>query len=161
MPSTLTRRAALGAISACLSGGIAGCLSDDGRIANCSAHGNMGEDDGPLLRVGTLDGEELVSLGVLVSSDAPRDDRFSAIVVRDRDGGLIADVPLRDNRNMSDLTVDVDPKFSGSDGALYAVPLGSPPQHGNITVSVVDEHGTAQSTAEYRFNCYDADGELP
>ncbi|WP_200840270.1 hypothetical protein [Halorubrum sp. JWXQ-INN 858] len=121
----------------------------------------MGEDDGPLIRAGTLDGDELVSLGVVVSRDAPRDDRFAAVVVRDRDGGLVADVPLRDNRDMSDLDTDVDPKFSGSDGELYAVPLGPPPQHGDVTVSVVDENGTALSTAEYRFNCYDADGNLP
>jgi len=161
MPSTLTRRSILGTVGICLTGGVAGCLSDDERISNCSAQGIGGEDDGPLINVGTLDGDKQVSLGIAVSQDAPRDDRFAAVVVRDRDGELVADVPLRSNRRMSDLDTDVDPTFGGSNGELYAVPLGPPPQHGEFTVSVVDENGTARSTMEYRFNCYDADGDLP
>jgi len=87
--------------------------------------------------------------------------RFVPIVVRDRDGEFVVDIPLRSNRGMSDLDTDVDPKFGGSNGEPYAVPLGPPPQHGEFTVSVVDENETARSTMEYRFNCYDADGDLP
>lgn len=161
MPSTLTRRSIFRTVGICLTGGVAGCLSDDEPISNCSAHGIGGEDDGPLINVGALDGDEQVSLGIAVSQDAPRDDRFATVVVRDRDGELVADIPLRSNRRMSDLDTDVDPKFGGSNGELYAVPLGPPPQHGKFTVSIVDESGAALSTMEYRFNCYAANGDLP
>lgn len=62
-----------------------------------------------------------------MSQDTPRDDRFMAIVVRERDGDLVADVPLWSNRRMSGLETDVDTKFGGSNGELYVVSLGPPP----------------------------------
>jgi len=78
MPSTLTRRSILGTVGVCLTGGVAGCLSDDERISNCSAHGIGGEDDGPLINVGALDGDEQVSLGIAVSQDVSGDESIRA-----------------------------------------------------------------------------------
>lgn len=161
MPSTYPRRSVIAGVAAGLVGSLAGCLGDDGPNANCSGYGDHGADTGPILRVSTLTGHEQVSLGIAVSSDAPASDAFTSIVVRDRDGNLVADVPLRDNRNMSSLDPSVKPSFDRGDAALYAVPLGPPPQHGTVTVDVLDDAETPVSSVEYRFNCYDADGDLP
>lgn len=161
MPSTYSRRSIVAGIAAGVAGSLAGCLGDDSPNANCSGYGDLGEDTGPLFRVGTLTGHEQVSLGISVSADAPASDEFTSIVIRNRDGDLVADVPLRDNREMSDLEPSVKPFFDRDDAELYAVPLGPPPQHGRFTVEIVDDTDTPVSSGSYRFNCYDADGELP
>ncbi|MFB6080469.1 MAG: hypothetical protein ABEJ81_05685 [Haloferacaceae archaeon] len=46
-------------------------------------------------------------------------------------------------------------------GELYAVPLGPPPVHGALSVSLVAPAGDGIATAEVRFNCYATDGSLP
>lgn len=160
MLSATSRRALLGGIATGLTSATAGCLGDDPPVAHCSG---FGEDTatGPLRKVGTLDGREQVSLGILVSEDAPTTDEMTAIVVRNRDGDLVADVPLRENRDMSDLEPDIDPTFGDTGGELYAVQLGQPPQHAALDVQIVDSNGTAVDSASYRFNCYRPDGELP
>ena len=108
----------------------------------------------------TIDGDEQLALGILVDEDAPADDSIAAVVVRNRDGDLAADVPIMDNREMSDLEPDIKPYFDES-GELYAVPLGPPPQHGVFDLEVVDPDGEVVQTVHYRFNCYDSDGKLP
>ncbi len=99
MSANTSRRWFIGAILLGLSGILAGCLEND-PPARCSglSEGNI---DGPINHVKMLTGDEKVSLGTLVSADAPIRSEYDAIVVRDRDGGLLADVPLRRNRDKS------------------------------------------------------------
>ena len=159
MPSTPSRRKLLTGIAAGLTVTSAGCLGSDPVPARCSGRGDHRED-GPLRRVKVVRGDEQLSLGILVDEDAPTDDSIAAVTVRDRDGDLLADVPVNDNRNMSDLEPDVDPAFS-DDGELYAVVLGPPPQHGVVDVAVVDSDGEAVQSASYEYNCYRPDDGLP
>lgn len=137
----------------------AGCLGAESTTVRCSGYGEN-PTTGPLVQVRTLEGAEQVSLGIVVSDDAPADDDLTAIVVRTRDGDRLADVPLRDNRDMSDLDPADHPAIR-ADGELYAVPLGPPPQHGFVDVGVVGADGTVADAASYRFNCYSPDGDLP
>lgn len=138
---------------------LAGCLGDDGPTAHCSSYSEI--PDGEWVRdVGPVGGEREVSLGIVVSPDAPTDDAIEALHVRDVDGDLLESVPLRDNRDMSELDPADEPKFD-DDGELYAVPLGPRPQHAILSIEVVDADGEVLETVDHRFNCYDPDGELP
>ena len=159
MPSTTSRRGLLAGLVAGLPVAAAGCLGSDERLANCASRGEHLED-GPLEDVKPIDGTERLALGILVDADAPSDDSIAAVVVRNRDGDLVADVPIADNRDMSDLDTDVDSYFRG-DGELYAVPLGPPPQHAVFDLEVLDPDGEVVQTVHIEFNCYAADGELP
>jgi hypothetical protein len=146
-----------------LAGGLAttaGCLGDDDPIARCSSRGE-GTATGHLRRVAPIRGDEEVALGVVVSETATDAERFDAITVRDRDGDLIAAVPLDDNREMSRLSAEEHPVVSADGGELYAVPLGPPPVHGDLVVSLVTPDGGRIARAELRFNCYAYDGDLP
>lgn len=137
----------------------AGCVGDDGPTARCSSYSEgRGQH---LRRVGPISRNEQVSLGVLVSTRATQSDEFDAVLVRDRDGDLVASVPLDENRDMSGLDPDDFGRFSAATGELYAVPLGPRPQHAVLTVSVVGPNGDRLDTIEHRFNCYDPDGSLP
>ena len=159
MPSTSSRRKLLTGIAAGLTVTSAGCLGSDSVTARCSGRGDHRED-GPLRQVKIVRGDEQLSLGILVDEDAPRDDSIDAVTVRNRDGDLLADVPIVDNRDMSDLEPDVDPAFS-DDGELYAVVLGPPPQHGVVDVAVVDSDGEVVQSASHEYNCYRPDEGLP
>ena len=159
MPSSISRRDFVTGLAAGLPIAAAGCLGSDEVIARCSSQGeNPG--NGPLERAKVIRGDEELALGILVDADAPTDESVDAVVVRNRDGDLVADVPIRDNRDMSDLEPDIDPSL-GEDGELYAVQLGPPPQHGNFDLEVVDPEGEVVQTVGTRFNCYEPDGELP
>ena len=94
VPSTTSRRGLLAGLVAGLPVAAAGCLGSGERLANCSSRGEHFED-GPLDHVKTIRGDEQVALGILVDADAPADDSIDAVVVRNRDGDLVADVPLR------------------------------------------------------------------
>lgn len=159
MPSSPSRRKLLAGIAAGLTVTSAGCLGSDPVTARCSGRGEHLED-GPLRRVKVVRGDEQLSLGLLVDEDAPTDDSIDAVTVRDRDGDLLADVPINDNRDMSDLEPDVDPAFR-DDGELYAVVLGPPPQHGVVDVDVVGPDGEVVQSASYEYNCYRPDDGLP
>lgn len=136
-----------------------GCLGNtDGPTARCSSHSERSGEH--LVQAVPIGGEEGVSLAVVVSEEATRDEEINAVEVRNRDGDLVASVPLDDNRNMSDLDPSDYDKLR-EEGELYTVPLGPRPQHGVVTVSVVDPDGEPIDSADLRFNCYDPDGELP
>ncbi|SFC00365.1 hypothetical protein SAMN05444422_103447 [Halobiforma haloterrestris] len=159
MPSSISRRDFVTALAAGVPIAAAGCLGSDEAIARCSSQGaNL--EDGPLERAKVIRGDEELALGILVDADAPTDESADAVVVRNRDGDLVADVPIRDNREMSALEPDIDPAFD-EDGELYAVRLGAPPQHGDFDLEVVDPEGEIVQSVHTRFNCYDPDGELP
>ncbi|ERH01074.1 MAG: hypothetical protein J07HN6_02706 [Halonotius sp. J07HN6] len=65
-----------------------------------------------------------------------------------------------ENRNMSRLDPEDYNIFSDS-GELYAVPLGSPPVHGEFTVTVLNSNDEQIATAQKRFNCYAKEEYLP
>ena len=157
MPSSYTRRSLLAGLAASSVAATAGCLDGEEPIARCSSRGRFTE--GPLVAASPLDGTEQVSLGILVQDGTAADKDAAAAVVRNRDGDLVADVPLDDNRMMSRLDPADHPKFD--DGELYAVPLGPPPQHAALSVEIVDADGTVRDEGSVRFNCYDYDGDLP
>lgn len=154
--SWVSRRSVVVGFGVALTGAIAGCLGDDSPVASCSSRAGTADN---ITRVMPLQGTDQISLGIVVPENIPSDGDFTDLVVRNRDGGMVADIPLRDNRYMS----ETDPAFPSSipDGELYAVPLGPPPQHGEYSVELVDADGTVVSNATTRFNCYAWDGELP
>lgn len=157
MPATTSRRGLLAGLAAGLPVA-GGCLGSGERLARCASQSRTLED-GPLERADVIDGTDQLALGILVDGDAPTDDSIAAVVVRNRDGDLLADVPIEDNRDMSALEPDIDPYFD--DGELYAVPLGPPPQHGVFELQAVDPDGEVVQTMRYQFNCYASNGELP
>ncbi len=59
----------------------------------------------------------------------------------------------------SQLDPDADPALD--EGELYAASLGPPPQHGSVSVEIVDDDGTVVETYTYRYNCYAYEGDLP
>ncbi len=83
------------------------------------------------------------------------------MIIRNRDGDMIADIPLRDNRNASEISPDIHPRYRDGEGELYAVQIGPPPQHGNFLVEIWDHEGEILDSMEFRFNCYTDDGNLP
>ena len=139
---------------------LSGCLGNDDSIARCSSKGNTGGTQ-HLNAIAPIKGENQVALGVMVSETAISNEAFEAIVVRDRDGELVVSIPLDTNRGMSRLDPADFPVFSSEGGELYAVPLGSPPQHGSFEVSLVDPVGDPLETGEIQFNCYSYDGDIP
>lgn len=154
-----TRRTFLGSVAGAV-GVTAGCLGDgdDGPTARCSSHSEG--PGGHLQQVVPIGGENGISLAVVVSEESTRSEELDVIEVRNRDGDLLASVPLDDNRSMSDLDPSDHDKLRG-EGELYAVPLGARPQHGVVTVSITDPDGETLESVDLRFNCYDPDGELP
>lgn len=152
----VTRRSVLAGIAGGITMMTAGCLGDDSPIASCSSSGVI---DSPIQQVIPVQGSDQISLGIVVDGEVPSSTEYENIVVRNRDNDLVADIPLESNRYMS----ETDPNFPTSmpDGELYAVPLGPPPQHGDVTVELVDAEGTVTSVSETRFNCYATDGDLP
>lgn len=138
----------------------AGCLGRESSIARCASEGR-GAASQHLRRVAPLEGADQVSLGIVVSSEAVHQEQYHSIVVRDRDGELVASIPLADNRDMNRLTPDDFPILASEDGELYAAPLGPPPVHGEFTISVVTASGEPIATETIRFNCYSDDGSLP
>lgn len=138
----------------------AGCLGRDANIARCASQGE-GAESQHLRQVVPLEGAEQVALGIVVSPETTREDRYHAVDVRDRDGTLVTSIPLEDNRDMNRLTQDDFPVLSSEDDELYGVPLGSPPVHGEFTVSLIAPDDETIATATTRFNCYSHDGSLP
>jgi hypothetical protein len=138
---------------------LAGCIGGEDTIARCSSKGSTGTEH--LRAIAPITGDEQVALGVVVSDSAIRSEALEAITVRDRDGELVATIPLDTNREMSRLDPEEYPVFNSEDGELYAVPLGSPPQHGEFEVSLVDPAGEPVETGEIQFNCYSYDGDMP
>ncbi|AXR78092.1 hypothetical protein [Natrarchaeobaculum sulfurireducens] len=159
MPSNTSRRTFLAGLAVGFTATSAGCLGSDPTTARCSGRGDHRED-GPLRRIKVVRGDEQLSLGILVDEDAPTDDSIAAVTVRDRDGDLLADVPITDNRNMSDLEPDIDSAL-GDDGELYAVVLGPPAQHGVVDVAVIDSDDEIVQSVSYEYNCYRPDDGLP
>lgn len=161
VPFNTTRRKLIGGFVASGIGVSAGCLGGDSTIARCSARTQGQEEAAADIQVGRIDGDEELALGIVVPEEYPTSDEFDSIVVRNRDQDLIADIPLRDNRGMSSLDPDDYPILSSSDGELYAVTLGPPPYHADLTIEVHDPDGETYHTTEYRVNCYTPDGDLP
>lgn len=154
-----TRRTFLGSVAGAV-GVTAGCLGaeDDGPTARCSSQSERAGEH--LRQVVPIGGENEVSLAVIVSEESTRSEGLDVIEVRNADEDLLASVPLDDNRSMSDLDPSDHDKLR-EEGELYTVPLGTRPQHGVFTVSIVDSGGEALESVGLRFNCYDPDGELP
>lgn len=138
----------------------AGCLGNEANIARCASEGE-GAESPHLRRVVPIEGADQVSLGIVVSPEAVHEDQYHTIVVRDRDGELIASIPLADNRDMNRLTSDDFPILGSADGELYGIPLGPPPVHNEFTTSIITPGGGAVATETIRFNCYSNDGSLP
>jgi hypothetical protein len=97
---------------------------------------------------------------VLVSEQAVSKDTFHTVRIRNAAGDLVSSIPLMENRNMSRLETEDYDIFSDS-GELYAVPLGSPPVHGEFTVAMLNSDGEQIATAQTRFNCYAKEEYLP
>jgi len=138
----------------------AGCLDNTENIARCSSEG-VGSGSQHLREVALIRGDEQVALGILVSDQAVTEDRYHAVQIRNTDDGLIASVPLMDNRDMSSLDPEDYSVFGPGDGELFAVPLGPPPVHGEYIVSVSNVDGERIEAERTRFNCYAEDGALP
>ena len=139
---------------------VSGCLGDEDSIARCSSRGTTSGTQ-YLRDIAPIKGENEVALGVVVSQSAIQNEGFDAITVRDRDGELVASIPLDDNRDMNRLDPADFPVLSSEDGELYAIPLGAPPQHGEFEVSLVDPAGEPVETGEIHFSCYSYDGAIP
>ncbi|WP_128478661.1 hypothetical protein [Halorussus pelagicus] len=156
MPS---RRELLGGVAGLLTLS-AGCLGAEESVAHCSSRSNGGGNE-YLRRVAPIDGDEQVSLGLLVAEEATHSEDFIAVRVEDADGSLVASVPLDENRDMSELDPEDHNIFASNTGELYAIPLGPPPQHGRFTVAAVGPDGDRLNSIEFQFNCYSPDGSLP
>lgn len=102
-----------------------------------------------------------MSLGIMVSEAAVSNERFDAIDVRNVDGDLISRIPLATNHGMSGLDPEDYPVLGSESGELYATSLGEPPVHSEVIVSLVNPVDKPITSAELRFNCYSADGDLP
>lgn len=102
-----------------------------------------------------------MSLGIMVSEVAVSNERFDAIDVRNVDSDRVTRIPLAANRGMSGLDPQDYPVLSSERGELYATPIGEPPVHGAVIVSLVNPAGEQITSAELRFNCYSSNGELP
>jgi len=161
VPSNTTRRKILGGIAGSAIGILTGCVGDDPTLARCSARIEGQEEAAADIQVGRIDGDEELALGIVVPEEYPTSNEFDSIVVRNRDQDLVADIPLRDNRGMSSLDPDDYPNLPRSDGELYAVTLGPPPHHADLTIEVHNPDGGVHHTTEYRHNCYSPEGELP
>jgi hypothetical protein len=138
----------------------AGCLGGDDEIARCASEGESSGTD-ELRKIAPLTGDEQVSLGIVVSSDAVSDDQYEVIEVTSSDGTLVTSIPLGDNRDMNRLSQEDHPVLASADGELYAVPLGPPPVHGVFTASLLTPDGDQRAAETVRFNCYSEDGSLP
>ncbi len=136
-----------------------GCIGGDKYSSRCSSRG-VGSDSQHLRSISLIRGDEEVSLGVLVSEQAVSEDTFHTVRIRNAAGDLISSIPLMENRNMSRLDPEDYNIFSDS-GELYAVPLGSPPVHGEFTVTVLNSDDEQIATAQKRFNCYAKEEYLP
>ena len=138
----------------------AGCTGTSETAARCASRG---EEDGSrhLGDIAPIQGEEQVVLGIVVSDRAVSEDMYHAVQIRDASDHLVASIPLMDNRNMSSLDPSDYPIFDPESGALYSVPLGPPPIHGEFTVTLISSNGEQIATAETRFNCYADDGAFP
>jgi hypothetical protein len=139
---------------------MAGCLGRESHIARCASYG-QGSGSRHLKQLAPIKGDEQVALGIVVSTDAVREDRFHAVDVRDGDARLLASIPLEANRDMNRLTQADFPVLSSDGGELYAVTLGPPPVHADVTASLVSPDDEEIATAAIRFNCYAVDGSLP
>jgi len=138
----------------------AGCLGDEGTVAHCASQ-SEGSGSQHLRRVAPITGDKEVALGIMVSSEAVEQDQYRAVVVRNRDGGLVGSIPLAPNRDMSRLSADEHSVFGSTDGELYAQTLGPPPVHGEYSVSLVGPDDEQLATESVSFNCYSDDGSLP
>ena len=154
-----SRRELIAGVAATVSA-TAGCLDNKEFIAQCASRGG-GSGSQYLREIAPIRGEEQVSLGILVSDQAVSGERYHAVRVRDSDDNLVGSVPLISNRGMSELEATDYPIFGSSSGELYAVPLDSPPIHGEYTVSLISPDAEQIATASLRFNCYAEDGTLP
>lgn len=138
----------------------AGCLGNEESSARCASRG-VGSESQHLRRISTIRGDEQVALGVLVSDQAVSEETYRAVQIRDATGELVTSIPLMDNRDMSRLEPEDYDIFTADSGALYAVPLGPPPVHGEFTARLIGADGEQLATARLRFNCYAKDGNLP
>jgi hypothetical protein len=138
----------------------AGCLGRDSNIARCASQGGGSESE-HLRQIVPIEGAEQVALGIVVSTAAVQQDQYHVVDVRNRDGELVASIPLAANRDMNRLTQDDFPVLNSAEGELYGVPLGPPPVHGEFTASLVSPEEDTIATATTRFNCYSDNGSLP
>lgn len=157
MSNKKTRRNVLSTVAAGTVTAMAGCLGvfDDSEVtARCSTRGTFSEN----LRATVLDGDKQVAIAVAVEHAQGR------VTITDRNGNIVADIPLDGEHRSSSLESEVKSSFAddfGEEAEIYAVPIGKPPQHGIMNVSLVDQDGNTLGTNELRFNCYTPDGELP
>jgi hypothetical protein len=121
----------------------------------------VGGTENRIREVVPITGEEQVALAVGVSTETVEQDRDHTLVVRNRDGELVASIPLDSNRDMSRLSHEDYAFFGPDDGELYAVLLGQPPVHGEYTVTLLDSDDETLESVQTRFNCYDWDGSIP
>lgn len=164
--STWTRRGLLAGIALVPTAATVGCLGDDTLARRASFGRGIDETtERHLLDVAPLRGEEQLALGILVDEDAPRDPDVAAAVVRDREGDVLADVPLRNDRDVSRLADELhsldESLLDDGDGERYAVILGPPPQHGVVEVHVVAPDGEVLDGLAFECNCYADEGHLP
>ena len=138
----------------------AGCIGTNETAARCYSRGEASGSQ-HLRDITPIQDEEQVAFGVVVSDRAVSEDTYHAVQIRDASDHLIASIPLMDNRNMSSLDPNDYPIFDPESGALYSVPLGPPPIHGEFTVTLIGSNGEQIATAETRFNCYAEDGAFP
>ena len=135
----------------------AGCSGTEETSARCASRGTSTGSQ-HLREFAPIRGEEQVAFGVVVSDQAVSEDTYHAVQIRDAGDTLIASIPLMDNQEMSSLDPSDYAIFASSSGALYSVPLGTPPVHGEFTVSLIGSNGEQIATANKRFNCYAKDG---
>lgn len=138
----------------------AGCLGSERHIARCASQGEGAGSD-QLRKIAPITGDEQVALGIVVSSEAVRDDQHNVIEVRDSDETFITSIPLAENRDMNQLDQADHPVLASAEGEVYAVVVGPPPVHGVLTASLVTSEGQQLATETIRFNCYSNEGSLP
>lgn len=138
----------------------AGCLGSEETVARCASEGESSGSD-QLRKIAPITGEEQVSLGIVVASNAVTAEQYDIIEVESNDGTLVTSIPLADNRDMNRLSQEDYPVLASADGELYAVPLGHPPVHGVYTASLLASDGEQRAAETVRFNCYSEEGSLP
>ena len=161
-----SRRSFLTTLTIGIAGTTAGCISgvgvfgdsDDSVKADCTTEADPGGEI--LLDIAVLEGDEEIGIGVVVPYQVPGNDNMEAIVIQDRNEDIVADIPLRGNRDSSDVDPDISREIT-VDGELYTFLIGRPPQHGVLDFQVINPEGDVLDSAKFRFNCYSSDGEIP
>lgn len=136
---------------------IAGCAGTNETAARCATRGD-GSGSQHLREIAPIRGAEQVALGVVVSDRAVSEDTYHAVQIRDASDHLITSIPLMNNRDTSSLDPSDYPIFASESGALYSVPLRTPPVHRELTVRLIGSTSEQIATANKRFNCCANDG---